>query len=404
MSVRRDRFQCPKTGKERFYWRVDIVFEHPDGSVQRVRKTSPVNTRKGAEQYERQIRQKLLDGTYTRRRKEKVPEKDGPTVPTFKTFSKEFMTVYVQTNNKPSEVQSKESILRRHLLPAFRRKRLDEIGQRDIERYKSKKLALDLSPKTINNQLTVLRRLLAVAVEWGIIPMVPPIKWLRVPPQSFDFLDFEETERLLAAAEEEWRPMITLAYRSGLRQGELLALRWGDVDLAAGQLVVRRAVARGFMGTPKNGRTRSIPLSEATVAELKRALLPFGRGRRKRVRLKAGEGERRDEDLVFCDSMGNLLSKGSCKWPLWRACAKAGLRRIGWHVARHSFASHLVMRGVPLKVVQELLGHQTIQMTERYSHMTPDVRRGAIELLEGEPELRPNNGQTAGVKDADERK
>ena len=59
------------------------------------------------------------------------------------------------------------------------------------------------------------------------------------------------------------------------------------------------------------------------------------------------------------------------------------------------------MRGVPMKVVQELLGHQTIQMTMRYSHLTPDVRRGAIELLEGGPELRPNNGQTAGVIDAE---
>ena len=82
MSVRRERFQCPKTGKERFYWRVDIVFEHPDGSVQRVRKSSPVNTRKGAEQYERQIRQQLLDGTYTQRRKEDVPEKAKAVVPT----------------------------------------------------------------------------------------------------------------------------------------------------------------------------------------------------------------------------------------------------------------------------------------------------------------------------------
>ncbi|MDY0004857.1 MAG: site-specific integrase, partial [Polyangia bacterium] len=399
MSVRRERFRCPKTGKERFYWRVDIVFDHPDGSLQRVRKASPVNTRKGAEQYERQIRQQLLKGTYTQRRKEDALEKEGaaaPTVPTaptlkfgatavslkpgatgatgataatgatgaamatgaieaievavptFKTFSEEFMTVYAQTNNKPSEVQSKESILGRHLLPAFGQMRLDEIKQRDIERYKSQKLALDLSPKTINNQLTVLRRLLAVAVEWEIIPVVPPIKWLRVPPQSFDFLDFEEAERLLAAAEEEWRPMITLAFRSGLRQGELLALRWGDVDLEVGQLVVRRAVARGLMGTPKNGRTRAIPLSEATVAALLRAPLPFRRGGgggggsgngsvggrwgagrgggggrgggrggglgngrswglKRRERVKAGEGERRDEDLIFCDSMGNLL-------------------------------------------------------------------------------------------------
>jgi hypothetical protein len=60
--------------------------------------------------------------------------------------------------------------------------------------------------------------------------------------------------------------------------------------------------------------------------------------------VKAGEGERRDEDLIFCDSVGNLLSKGSCKWPLWRACGKAGLRKIGWHTARHYADSGIMSR------------------------------------------------------------
>ena len=76
-------------------------------------------------------------------------------------------------------------------------------------------------------------------------------------------------------------------------------------------------------------------------------------------------------ELVFCDDDGEMLTKGECKWPLWRACKRAGLRRIGWHVLRHTFASHLVMRGVPLKAVQELLGHATMEMTMRYSHLSP---------------------------------
>jgi site-specific recombinase XerD len=73
-----------------------------------------------------------------------------------------------------------------------------------------------------------------------------------------------------------------------------------------------------------------------------------------------------------------MLDKAGCKWGLWRACKRAGLRRVGWHGLRHSFASHLVMRGVPLKAVQELLGHATIEMTMRYSHLSP----------EGEPNRR----------------
>jgi site-specific recombinase XerD len=77
-----------------------------------------------------------------------------------------------------------------------------------------------------------------------------------------------------------------------------------------------------------------------------------------------------------------MLGKAESKWPLWRACKRAGLRRIGWHVLRHSFASHLAMRGVPLKAVQELLGHAAIEMTMRYAHLAPAVKRDAVAQLE----------------------
>jgi site-specific recombinase XerD len=87
-------------------------------------------------------------------------------------------------------------------------------------------------------------------------------------------------------------------------------------------------------------------------------------------------------ELVFCDEDGRMLKKGACKHPLWRTCKKAGLRRIGWHTLRHTFASHLVMKGVPLKAVQELLGHATIEMKMRYPHLSPYVAKEAVSLLD----------------------
>ena len=92
------------------------------------------------------------------------------------------------------------------------------------------------------------------------------------------------------------------------------------------------------------------------------------------------------DDTTFrgrvCDLTGRAFKENECKWPMWRACRRAGLRKITWHVLRHTFASHLVMKGVPLKAVQELMGHATIEMTLRYSHLSPEVGRGAVQLLD----------------------
>ena len=99
---------------------------------------------------------------------------------------------------------------------------------------------------------------------------VPPVKWLKVPEPEFDFLDFDEAARLEKGGTGEWAVMITIGLTTGLRQGERLALRWEDVDLVRGRLLVRRAVARGVVGTPKSGKSREIPLNEKALAALRR--------------------------------------------------------------------------------------------------------------------------------------
>ena len=122
-----------------------------------------------------------------------------------------------------------------------------------------------LAAKTINNHLTVLRKLLVVARDWGRVRMVPAIQWLRVSAPEFRFLTFEEADRLLASADPEWRAMIALGLKAGLRHGELLALRWSDVDLEVGRLSVRRNLCEGHIGTPRGGRGRDIPPAPTPV-------------------------------------------------------------------------------------------------------------------------------------------
>jgi integrase len=261
---------------------VDVNYTHPDGHRERLRKVSPVSTRRGAEQFERQLRQSVLDGTFG---KKEVKEP-----PTLAEFEAEFMASYVKANSKPSTYATKKTILRAAIVPFFGTMRLDEIGAREIERFKSKMLEQGLKAKSVNNYLSVLRRMLSLAVEWNIISHIPPVKWLKCPPTEFHFFDFTEAERLIAGADEEWKPMIFMALKTGLRLGELLALRWEDVDLVAGRLMVRRAVARGIIGTPKNGRTREVPLSDDLLRTLKAH------------RHLRGE-------LVFCKSDGSMFDK-----------------------------------------------------------------------------------------------
>jgi len=366
MSVRQQRRRDPTTGRESMFWIADFTVQIPGGERKRFREVPKIQTRRGAETYERQRIAELLSGRSKEERQEKEQTQAEATkaaCPSVASFAKTFIETYAVPNNKPSEVQSKRMILDLHLVPALGNFRLDEVGPGEIERYKAEKLRDGLSPKTINNHLIVLRRMLAVAEEWGLTDRTPRVRWLKVPDSEFDFLTFEESNQLLATAEGEWRTMILVAAKVGLRQGELLALRWRDVDLGAGKVIVRHSVWAGIVGTTKGWRAREIDLSPETLAALKAH------------RHLRGE-------FVFCNDDGSMLTKNQCRRPLYDACTKAGLRKIGWHVLRHTFASHLVMRGAPIKVVQELLGHRDITTTMRYAHLSSESRRDAVALLD----------------------
>jgi len=332
-------------------WWVDFRLDR-----KRVRKKSPINTKRGAEVFEKQLREELVLGKESPKRE----------IPTFREHARDWVDTYVVVNNKPSEVASKRKILNHHLLPFFGKMRLDDITKRTIDRFKGAQLKRGLKRKTINNQLTVLRRSLVLAVEWEIIAAVPPIQWFRAPKPDFDFFTQEESERLLEAASPEHRAMLTTALKTGVRRGELLALRWEDIDFRASKLTVRRALSLNVLSTPKSGRSRSIPMSP----QLKEVLRAH--------RHKHGP-------WVFCDDDGDRFTANQVRRTVPDACKAAGLRELNWHALRHSFASQLAIAGVPLKVIQELLGHASIEMTMRYAHLAESALQGAVTVLDRAP-------------------
>jgi len=346
MTARRDR---------RKGWLIDIHWTHADGRRERIKRVSPVQTKRGAEEYERQLREELLNPTPKRKE-----------VPTVEEFQNEFLTCYAQVHNKENEVDSKRAILRRELLPALGKKRLDEVTVRDVDHIKSKLLGRGLKPATVNNVVGVLSKMIHYAQEIELIDKAPRLRMLRVPPPDWDFLDDEEEQRLLDAARKcdaDWYAMLFVALRTGGRYGELCELRWGDVDLKAGRLMFQRSWSHGHLSTPKNGKAREIPLSPETVRVLK-------------------EHRHLRGELVFCKEDGGRHIHRRADVAIKKICRRAGLRPIGWHVLRHTFASHLVMRGRSLKEVQELLGHADYAMTMRYSHLAPSVKRDAVATLD----------------------
>src|SRR5450631_3359272 len=128
MSVRKEKRRNPKTGEVKERFRVDVVVSMPDGSTKRIRKDAPVQTRRDAERFEQELKRSILDGTYGAKEETIV-------VPTLSEFEKEFISNYAESNNKKSEVQTKKSAIRNHLVPAFGTKPLDRIGVREIESF-----------------------------------------------------------------------------------------------------------------------------------------------------------------------------------------------------------------------------------------------------------------------------
>ncbi len=385
MSVRLRKWTT-KEGKSEEAWQVDFVFQHADGRKQRVVKFSPVQTRRGAEQYERELRNALLNGTFGKEQK----SEEG--VITLADFTPRFLT-YSENNNKHSSVVSKQQILNDHILPFFGKMALASIGPAEIEDFKAvmkkkprrlsghsdtaSKRALrrrkeqqpkTLSLKTINNALAVLSKLLNLAKEQNVLAHTPDVKLFKVAKPDYDFLTFEEVEQLLTAASPQDVALLTTAPKTGLRQGELIGLQWPDVDLIRAKLHVKRTIWRGVEGTPKGGNTRTVDLPQSVVDALKAHRHLRG-------------------PFVFCQENGEHLTPGMMDHLLITTLKRAGITRekgtIGWHDLRHTYGSHLAMRGIPMKVIQELMGHATLDMTMRYAHLSPDTRREAVRVLDG---------------------
>lgn len=319
--------------------------------------TPAINTKAAALEDEHAWVQRVREG-----------REDEVEYPTLGALAKDYLS-HVRMHKSPALADNRASQFKTHIVPTFGRTRTDRIDVAMVDRFKADLLADKKAPGTINQNILGLSNFLRWAHKRRKAPPVPKLELLprktSAELDEVEHLEAAELEHVVNAASGELRTMIQFAAHTGLRIGELLALRWSDVEEA--RVTIRRSRYRNKDGPTKNKKPRRVPLSL-----LARSVL---------LAHKHARGE-----YVFCDPDGAPLVYSTA---LEHAQA-AGLG--GWHVLRHTFGTMLSSRGVPLKAIQEWMGHADIKTTMIYARYSP-VLDSAIHVLDtGETWQPGDNG------------
>jgi len=275
---------------------------------------------------------------------------------------------------KPTTIADYTSIVGRHLTPFFGGRAIERVGADAVVAYMNTKLREGLSSKTISNHLNLAHAIFRYALKRGWVSVNPVAEVDRpralIKDPEVRFLTASEVELLLSAVPNDAlgptdRALYLTAASTGLRQGELVALRWRDVDRSARLIRVRRSYTRGQFGTPKSRRSsRAVPLAKKVADELESH---FGRSR-----------FTADDDLVFGHPLTGRPYDASRMRKRFRVALEgAGVRPVRFHDMRHTFGTHMAAAGAPLRAIQEWMGHRDIS-TQIYADYAPNPHEAQL--------------------------
>jgi integrase len=266
---------------------------------------------------------------------------------------------------KPSTLRDYRSNLDAHLLPAFGSQPLEAITSEAIDAWRAS--LTGLSSRTKNKLLVVMGGVMRRAQHvWGlpVNPVASVEKYHQRSSGDIRVFAPEEVMALVRAASSEQDAAIFLtAAFSGLRRGELLALRWRDVDFAGSTIRVRTSYAAGQLTTPKSGKVRAVPMAPDVSEAL--------------ARLGQREHWARDDDLVFAGETGGYLDGSALRRRYGAALTRTGLRALRFHDLRHTFGTRMIAKA-DIRRVQEWMGHADVQTTMRYLHYAPRADDAAL--------------------------
>ena len=299
----------------------------------------------------------------------------------------EMLGVRLQSlGRKRSTIETVESHVRVHIAPWFGETGVDELDESKVEAFVASLGRKGCSPKTIRNVMGTLHSLFEVARRRKIV-RANPCQIVELPKTddgdaAIRFLDHVELEALLraappeasAAAEHDWwrveRVMYLAAAMTGMRQGELLAVRWSDIDWPAQKVRVHASFVRGEFGSPKSKRSvRAIPLGRRLVGELDEL-----------HRQSAWDG---DDDLVFANPhTGRPMDRSKILKRFKAACKRGRVKVVRFHDLRHTFGTRIAASGqIPMRTLQEWMGHRDFKTTQIYADYQPGQREA--ELIDG---------------------
>ena len=352
---------------------IDIRYTKSDGSPGRFRRDAEVQTMAAARAEDRRRLAALaISGSPTG-----LPEVGTPPAiatepppvvaskPTFDSVAKEYLRTFATSQLKASTRHGYTKIIHGLLIPQLGRLTVDTIDVEQIRKMDALLAARKARPSTRRNAQVVLRSVLCrYAVEAKILAEAPKFpRFPKVGTKVVDTLTNEQFEHLIAQAQSEQRLAFLLAAHAGLRAGEVRGLRWRDVDLDAGVLVVRQSICRGCADTPKSGHDRVVPLASS----LQKAF--------------SGLPRRDRDDLVCLNSQGAPWGEFGLRRAFLAACRRAGLEGWRFHDLRHFFVTALFRALVPARSIQELAGHANLTTTQRYAHVTATDLEDAVRRL-----------------------
>jgi integrase len=297
-------------------------------------------------------------------------------------FFDRWLKEYAKINLAENTYECYDDIIRLHLSPSLGKVKLTSLKPENLQKYYADKLNSGLSNRTVRYHHTVLHNILKTAMKWGLLQrnvcdLTDPPSPVRVEMHT---MNEDEIRRFLEAAKStKYYPLFFTALYTALRRSELLALKWVDVDLLSMQVSVNKSLHQLRNGEiivkqPKTQKSRRlVSLTPANVIVLREH-----RESQNKYRESIGSPVLTDNDFVFCNYNGKHLLPDSISHIWMKMVRRLGLKNIRLHDARHTHASLMLKQGVHPKIVQERLGHASIQITlDTYSHVAPGLQQAA---------------------------